>query len=398
MSSQETTFAEIHLCSDELSAGPWIFARQIDERGEPPQNGAVVEVFDASGRFVGHGLFNLASDIRVRLLSRGRRKALARPREFLLARIKSADRIRRRLLRLEEVSNAYRVVHAEGDDLPGLIVDRLGRYLVCEHHALGFWQLREEVEWALRQLYPKLEVVHRVPRPAARAEDFDPAVMEELEARELPETEIVEHRLRYPVRPGFGHKTGWFCDQRENRALVGGLAAGREVWDICCNAGGFSLHAKRAGAHRVVGVDLDEVVLERAEAGARLNDLEVEFHHVDGFNYLRGAREAGQQADVVVLDPHKLVPGKRELENGLRKYSDFNTLALECVRPGGVLATFSCSGAVSEPAFIGMLFASARRARREVRLLAQVGAGPDHPQRPEFNRSRYLKGALLAVD
>ena len=398
MSKQESTLQQVHLRTDELSPGPWVFGRQIDEVGQPPEPGALVEVLDATGRFVGHGLFNLASDIRVRMLSRGRRKDLDRPREFLLGRLKAADRLRRRTLRLEEVTNAYRVAHAEGDDLPGLIVDRLGSHLVCEYHSLGFWRLRESIEWALRQLYPKLEVVHRVPGPAARAEDFDPAVLEEQEAREAPEIEIAEHGLRYPVRPAFGHKTGWFCDQRENRKLVGALCAGREVLDLCCNAGGFSLHAKRAGARRVIGVDLDEVVLARASAAARLNDLEVEFRHFDGFHYLRGAREAGALSDVIVLDPHKLVPGKRELEGGLRKYSDFNTLALECVRPGGLLATFSCSGAVSEPAFIGMLFQSARRAGRTVKLLAQLGAGPDHPQRPEFNRSRYLKGAILAVD
>jgi len=398
MAAAESTRAQVRLGTDDLSSGPWVFARQVAEVGAAVEPGDLVEVLDASDRFVGHGLYNPASDIRLRMLSRGRRKALDRPREFLLARLKSADRLRRRLLRLEAVGDTYRVAHAEGDDLPGLIVDRLAGHLVCEHHALGFWRLREEVAWALGQLYPQLEVVHRVPRSAARAEGFDPAVLEQQERAEYPAIEIREHGLRYPVRPAFGHKTGWFCDQRENRVLVAGFAGGREVLDLCCNAGGFALQAKRAGARRVIGVDLDEVVLERAAEAARLNELDVEFHHIDAFHYLRGARETDRRFDVVVLDPHKLVAAKRDLEAGLRKYSDFNTLALECVRRGGLLATFSCSGPVSESAFIGMVFQAARRAGREIRLLAQLGAGPDHPQRPEFQRSRYLKGALLAVD
>jgi len=384
--------------SDELSPGPWVFARQVESAPAELENGALVEVLDASGRFVGHALYNGASDIRLRMLSRGRRSELDKPRAFLLKRLKSADDLRRRLLRLPEVSDAYRIAHAEGDDLPGLIVDRLGTALVCEHHALGFWRLRQDVEWALRELYPGLEVVHRVPGTAAKAEGFTP----DEPPRDLGEIEIVEHALRYPVRPGggaqAGHKTGWFCDQRENRVRVAQLARGRDVLDLCCNAGGFALQAARAGARSVVGVDLDEVVLERAREAARLNRLDVRFVHADAFPYLRELETRGEKHGLVVVDPHKLIVSREQMELGLRKYHDLNTLALGCVRPGGVLASFSCSGLLQESAFMGMLFGAARRAGRGIRLLEALAAGPDHPQRPDFSRSRYLKGALLAVD
>lgn len=387
----------VSLDSDEdVATGPWIFARQVRDFLARPIDGSIVEVLDRSGRFLGHGLYNSASDIRIRMLSRGRRTDLDKPRQLLLKRLKSADDLRRKWLRLPDVTDAYRIAHAEGDDLPGLIVDRLAGVIVCEHHSLGFHRLREDVEWALKQLYPDATVVHRVPPNAARAEGFQP----DEDPRDPGEVEVVEHGIRHRVRPVGGHKTGFFCDQRDNRRLVASFASGRDVLDLCCNQGGFALAAKKHGAKRVRGVDLDEVVLERAEESARRNQLDVAFVHADAFPFLRyeRTRPEGERAHLVVVDPHKLIAGRGAMEDGLRKYHDLNALALECVRPGGMVASFSCSGLLTEPAFIGMLFQSARRAGRSVRLLQQLGAAPDHPQRPDFARSRYLKGALLHVE
>jgi 23S rRNA (cytosine1962-C5)-methyltransferase len=385
---------EVQLETDLLSRGPWIYARQVAPCAAPPPDGALVEILDASRRFVGHGLYNGASDIRVRVLARGKKSELQSPRDFLLRRLAAADRLRRRALRVHESSDAYRISHAEGDDLPGLVVDRLGPALVCEHHALGFWRLRAEVESALGELYPGFPVVHRVPKGAMRSEGFEP----EEPPRDVGEVEIEEHGLSYPVRPGGGHKTGWFCDQRDNRLRVASFARGQDVLDVCCNAGGFALQAARAGARRVRAVDLDEVALERARRAGARNGHEVEWIHADGFDLLRAVRTERERPGLVVLDPHKIVKGKAGLEQGLAVYLDWNTLALECARPGGLVATFSCSGAVDLPAFLGLVFQAARRAGRGVRLLETLGAAPDHPLRPDFARSRYLKGALLAVD
>jgi 23S rRNA (cytosine1962-C5)-methyltransferase len=330
----------------------------------------------------------------VRVLSRGKKSDMRGPRDFLLKRLSAADRIRKKLLKLPDVTDAYRIAHAEGDDLSGLIVDRLGSVLVCEHHALGFWRLRDEIEWALGELYPGFPVVHRVPNSVRKAEGFVP----ESEPADVGVAMIRENEIAIPVRPGVGHKTGYFCDQRDNRMKVAALARGADVLDLCCNSGGFALQAKRLGARTVRGVDLDEVVLAQAREAASINDLEVEFVHADAFDVLRSVRDSRERPSVVILDPHKLIQGRARTEEGLRRYSDFNTLALECVRPGGLVATFSCSGALELSTFLGMVFQSARRAQREIRLLETLGAGPDHPQRPDFSRSRYLKGALLAVD
>ncbi len=384
----------IELESDYLPSGPWIYGRQVlrpEERVEP---GALVDVLDPSRRFVGTALYNPASDIRLRVLSRGRKSDLDRPKEWLQRTLASADRLRTKLLDLPAHTNAYRVAHAEGDDLPGLIVDRLGDVLVAEYHALGFWRLRGEIEWALESLYPKAVVVHRVPNGVCTVEDFEP----EEAPLEVDEVKITEHGVHFALLPGRGHKTGFFCDQRDNRRKVASYCEGADVLDLCCNIGGFALHAAAAGARGVRAVDIDEVVLERAETSAALNRARPEYIQADVFPFCRDEIARGRKSRVVILDPHKIIPGKRMIDEGLKKYGDMNALALECVRPGGLFATFSCSGALDLENFVGMVFRAARRAERGIRLLEVLGAGPDHPQRPEFQRSRYLKGLLLAVD
>lgn len=384
----------VELESDYLSSGPWIFGRQVLRPEVHIEAGSLVDVADASGRHVGTALYNPASDIRLRVLSRGKKSELDRPKEWLQRTLAAADRVRCKLLGLSSFTNAYRVAHAEGDDLPGLVVDRMGDVLVAEYHALGFWRLRAEVEWALESLYPEAVVVHRVPMNVRKVEDFEP----EEEPLDVGEVEINEHGVRFALLPGRGHKTGFFCDQRDNRRKVASYCQDADVLDLCCNIGGFSLHAAKAGARSVRSVDLDEVVLERAHASAQLNGFDTELIHADVFPFCRDELAKGRQHRVVILDPHKIIPGKRMIEEGLKKYGDMNALALGCVRPGGLFATFSCSGALDLESFVGMVFRAARRAERGIRVLEVLGAGPDHPQRPEFPRSRYLKGLLIAVD
>jgi 23S rRNA (cytosine1962-C5)-methyltransferase len=388
------TRPQIELDSDDFGRGPWIYGRQVRQPEEEVEPGSLVEIVDASGRFIGHGLYNPMSDIRLRVLSRGKKTELDSPRRFLLQRLASADRLRKKLLKLSSKTDAYRMVHAEGDDLPGLIVDRFADTIVCEYHSLGFYCMQAEVQSCLEELYPKARILHRVPLNARKMEGFEP----ESEVEDSDEVIITEHGVRFAVLPGQGHKTGFFCDQRDNRVKVASMCKDADVLDLCCNIGGFALHAKAAGARHVRAVDLDEVVLERAEASARANKFDVEFIHADMFHVCRSEIGRGSQSQVVILDPHKIVRTKRTLEDGLIKYLDMNALALGCVRPGGLLATFSCSGAVDLQEFVGTVFRASRRAERPIRVLEVLGAGPDHPQRPDFPRSRYLKGLLLSVD
>ena len=393
-------YEQVHLAVDRIPQGPWIYARLTDDMGPSgpaARDGAIVEVVDRAGRFCGHALYNSTSDIRLRMLSRGKRSDLDRPRQHLQRLIAAALRLRRRVLDLDQVTDAYRVVHAEGDDLSGLIVDKLGDALVCQYHSLGFWELREVVDSVLRELLPGHAVLHRFARTARGPEGFPESDPGE-DGDQVEPRFIHEFGVRFLVHPGASHKTGWFCDQRDNRRRVADLAAGREVLDLCCHAGGFSIPAALSGATSVTAVDLDEEPLARADRSAQENDAGVQVRHADAFDVLREVSSQRRRPGLVILDPHKLAKGTRDLEAAKVKYRDLNALGLAATAPGGLLATFSCSGALDLPAFAGLIFQAARRAEREVRLLETMGASHDHPQRPDFGRSRYLKGLLLAVD
>lgn len=392
--ARSLTFPLVHLATDDIFPGPWVYARHVMP-AENVEDGDLVEVNDAAGRFVGHALYNGRSNIMLRWLHRGRKTELRRIPEFLETKLRFADRLRRKTLRLENTTDAYRVVNAEGDGLSGLIVDRLGDTLVVEHHSLGFWRLKEEVGVALQRIYPEHRILHVVPRIARKIEDFDPE--DDDHSRERP-IKLTENGITWTLPVGAGHKTGWFCDQRESRLQIAQLCRGRRVLDLCTNLGGFALQAARAGARSVEAVDLDETVLEHADAAARANSLDVQFVHADIFNRLRDAQDRNETWDVVILDPHKIVASKAGLEHGRTTYQDMNSMAMSRVTPGGLMATFSCSGAVDRGMFFGWVFGSARRAERDLRLLASMEAAPDHPQDPDHPRSTYLKGALLAVD
>ena len=327
-------YEQVHLAVERMPPGPWVYARLTDDYGpEGPaaRDGSIVEVIDRAGRFCGHALYNSTSDIRLRMLSRGRRSDLDRPRQHIQRLIAAALRLRRRVLGLDNVTDAYRIVHAEGDDLSGLIVDKLGDALVCQYHSLGFWELREMVGSILQELLPGHAVLHRFARTARGAEGF-------------PESD--------PGRDG---------DEVEPRYI-------------------------------------HEEPLARADQAARENNANVEVRHADAFDMLREVSGGNRRPGLVILDPHKLAKGTRDLEAAKIKYRDLNSLGIAATAPGGLLATFSCSGALDLPGFAGLIFQAARRAERDVRLLETMGASHDHPQRPDFGRSRYLKGLLLAVD
>jgi len=390
----------VPLLSDRPPRGPWVYARQVGRPEHPVDAGALVEVVDDQDRFIGHAHYNPASDIRLRMLWQGKRSELAHPRGFLERRLAVADRLRRKVLRLERTTDAYRVVHAEGDGLSGLIVDRLGDVLVCEHHALGFWHWRADLTEVLQTLYEGATIVHRMPDRAARREGLERVPAPEVIGHLPDEARVHEHGLTFAVRPRDGHKTGFFCDQRDARLRLRDLAAGRRVADLCCNGGGFALNAAAGGARSIEAVDLDETVLDDAARSAELSasaftGASPQFVHADAFDWLRGTRGG---YGLVILDPPKWALGKQEVEAASRRYVDLNALGIAAAGKDGLVATYSCSGAVDLPTFLGFVFAAARRAERRIQLLETSGAGADHPQDPDFARSRYLKGALLRVE
>jgi 23S rRNA (cytosine1962-C5)-methyltransferase len=210
---------------------------------------------------------------------------------------------------------------------------------------------------------------------------------------------ITEHGVRFRAAPGTKHKTGFFADQRDNRLWLSGLVGGKRVLDLCCNSGGFAIHAATRGdAAEVVGVDLDEEILGIAEGNAKLNRTRVRFVQADIFPWLREAQARANLFDVVVLDPAKMTRDREQVIPALKKYLDMNKLALGVVKPGGLFLTCSCTGLVSEEQFLDMLRRAAFYAGRSVQVLKVTGAGPDHPFYAHVPESRYLKAVFCRVD
>ena len=306
--------------------------------------------------------------------------------------ISAAVRLRRDELGLDAVSDAWRVVHSEGDGLSGLVVDRYGDLLVVEFFSAGMFRHREWIYDALRAEFPGCRFYSFADEHVQKQESFDFRGSEP-----VPPAVITEHGIRFRADPAGAHKTGFFADQRENREWLSHRVAGRRVLDLCCNTGGFGVYAAVRGASEVVGIDIDEAVLDIARGNAKLNDARVRFIQADIFPWLREAAINGEQFDVVVLDPAKMTRDREQVIPALKKYLDMNKLALGVLKPGGLLATFSCTGLVSEEQFLDMLRRAAFYAGRTVQVLKVSGAGADHPYLAHVQESRYLKAVFCRV-
>jgi 23S rRNA (cytosine1962-C5)-methyltransferase len=374
-----------------LDAGQPVAWRKMVRDADPGTgNGECVAVEDARGKVVGRGFFNRKSEMAVRLLERGDGPDL--DEAWLRGRLSACLALRVRTLGLEPVTDAYRLVNAEGDGLPGLVVDRYGAVVAVEVLALGWYRRAVEIKDALREMLRPEAVVVRSDADIEKAEGF--RVLGDAPAASV---EIREHGVKFLVDPARGHKTGFFLDQRDQRAKCAARARGRRVLDLFCYSGGFSLNAARGGATSVLGVDLDEAAVAQAKDNAARNGSprKLDFQHADAFDALRAAKQGAH--DLVVCDPPKFARGAGELEGALHKYEDLNALAFEKVARGGLVLTCSCSGLVTEADFLRVLQRAALRAGREVRVLEISGASPDHPWPLAWQRTRYLKAVWCSV-
>jgi 23S rRNA (cytosine1962-C5)-methyltransferase len=353
--------------------------------------GSVVDIRDKTGQWVGRGFYNGHSRIALRVLTANPDEPV--DADFFARRLRDAIAFRRDVLKLDAVTDAYRLAHSEADGLSGLVVDRFGDTLVIEFFAAGMYRQRTVLLDVLKSHFPDAQFYWFAEQHVGKQESFD------CRSPEPPGPGVIrEHGLRFRVAPGSKHKTGFFLDQRENRRALAESCGGKRVLDLCCNTGGFAVYAKAlGGAAEVIGVDLDESAVELAKGNAKLNGAAVRFVQADLFSWLRDVIPNGERFDVVVLDPAKLTRDRESVDQALRKYCDMNRLAIQVVKPGGVFLTCSCTGLVSESDFLESVRRAAWQAGRQLQVFRIAGAGADHPFLIHIPEGRYLKAVFARV-
>jgi 23S rRNA (cytosine1962-C5)-methyltransferase len=377
---------------------PWIYSGAIAKVDGVPLPGDIVRVVDDKNAFLAYGYYNQASQISVRLLEWSENEAIND--EWWHRKLAEAIS-RRQLLAENSYTDAYRLVFGESDFLPGLIVDKYAEFLVTQFLTAGADKARHPVIAALKELANPAGIYDRSDADIRTLEGLLPTSSKLAGHEPSPFVRIKENNCLFDIDIMAGQKTGFYLDQRDSRQAVAAFAAGREILDCFCYTGGFSAYALSRGAKHITLVDSSANSLALARQNIDINDMQakpIEYIEADVFKYLRDQKNAGRKYDMVILDPPKFAPSKANLKKALSGYKDINLLALNLLRPGGILATFSCSGAVSLDTLKTVIFWAANDANRQVQIIQSLSHGIDHPILASFPESEYLKGLIcLAV-
>ena len=365
---------------------PWIYRSDVVQR--PDAEAGAVRVSDQRGKPLGTALWSPRSEISLRLIDHD----VAATLDFAWWR-RTLERVIARRAGLDAAANAYRLVHAEGDGLPSLIVDRYDRWLVVQLMSAGLERFRGEIVSALREIAQPAGILARN-EVSLRVKEGLATDVELLDGEVPAEIEVHEHGVRYLAAPWRGQKTGAFLDQRENRALVGRVARGRAL-DCFSYHGSFALHLASRAEH-VTALDASAHALTRAEENFRRNGLDNrEFIEANAFEYLKPRERERVRFDTIVLDPPAFAKTKPALEAGLRGYKEINLRAMRLLAPGGLLFTASCSYHLTKPLFLEILEAAAADSGRRMVLRELRGQPSDHPEVLTIPETGYIKGALL---
>lgn len=366
----------------------WVFSNEIERTAEGLEPGGLVEFLTSRDERLGIGFYNKQSLIAGRLLDRRESTLDA---AFFTGRLQHALNLRQRNFS----DNAFRWVHGESDDLPGLVIDRYGDVCVIESFAAGMDRLLPFIIEAVKGFGPWRAIVLRNDAAARRLEHLSEEVRVVEGALDTPHWFLTDG-ISVAADPLQGQKTGFFFDQRVNRAAVAALAPGRTVLDVFCHTGGFGLWCAKAGAKQVTGIDSSAPALELAQRSAEKNGWGAlcSWQKADAFDHLTHSKET---YDIVVLDPPRFAPTKKNLPEAIKAYVRLNTLGLKRVTGGGFLATASCSQHVSRDDFRQIVARAAHESNRKVKIVYQGGPGPDHPVRPSMPETDYLKFAILYV-
>ena len=377
---------------------PWIFSGAIDSVKDVNSNGETVDIISGDGKFLGYGSYSSHSQISVRVLSFNPDEKINL--DFFQKRIKNAAEFRKQII-TDKTTNAFRVVNAESDLLPGLVVDKYGDYLVCQFLSAGaeFW--KKEIVEILVSLFNPTGIFERSDVEVREKEGLLPSkgVLFGKEPDEL--LEIIENGNKFFVDVNLGHKTGFYLDQRDNRKILEQFASGKEILNCFSYTGGFSVYAVKAGASKVINVDSSAESLVLAEKNFFLNGIDsskFENTHDDVFKYLRKLRDTNRQFDVIILDPPKFAESVSQIDKAARGYKDINLLALKLLKKNGLLFTFSCSGHIVPDLFNKIIADAAADAGREVHILKYLTQSPDHTMLTSFPEGLYLKGLICKVN
>jgi 23S rRNA (cytosine1962-C5)-methyltransferase len=376
---------------------PWVFAGAVDRVRGQVADGDVVELCDHEGQTIGYGFFNSRSQIRVRLVALWFEGLVTT--ELILARVDRALELRRGVLELDEKTNAMRVIHSEGDGLPGFVADWIAGHVVIQITSLGIERFVPAiVERLVERLRPE-SVIERAARVGLEEEGL---VRQDGVRSGTPPSgpvEVIEHGVRFWCDLLSGQKTGFFCDQRDNRQAIRPLVAGRSVLDAFCYVGGFGMNAAVAGARSVHFLDSSGPAIALARRGATDNGVaeRTSFEEANVLRALDHYAKEGRRFDVVILDPPKLVHRLAELNKGLRLYFEINYKAAQVLNDGGVIVTCSCSQHVSESDFEDVLSNVAKETESRLQLIHRGGQPGDHPVMLPHVESRYLKCHVYRV-
>lgn len=374
---------------------PWVFSGAISKIEGQPEEGDLVEVYGSNGRFLAVGHYQIGS-IAVRVLSFRQREIDA---SFWEERIRIAFDIRRSLGLVDTpTNNTFRLIHGEGDSLPGLVVDMYAHTAVMQAHSVGMHHARHEIAKALKAVIGDLleNIYYKSETTLPYKADID-SENGYLLGGDVEDIAL-EKGLKFCVDWQKGQKTGFFVDQRENRSLLEKYSCGRSVLNMFCYTGGFSFYAMRGGAKVVHSVDSSAKAISLTNRNVELNFPGDERHQAfaeDAFKYLE---RMGSNYDLIILDPPAFAKHKNVLRNALQGYRKLNAIAFEKIKPGGIIFTFSCSQVVSKENFRLAVFSAAAQSGRNVRILHQLTQPADHPVNIYHPEGEYLKGLVLYVE
>ena len=392
---------------------PWVFSGAIarvildaGHKGDAPEEGELVCVQSSTSNVLGVGHWQVGS-IAVRILSFG---SDSLPADFWTSRIRAAYKVRESLGLVRKDNNTFRLVHGEGDNLPGLIVDIYADTAVVQAHSVGMHVCRKEIASAILATVPQVQNIYyksddtlpfKAPVTGEKIGWLINGQMVNDQMVNVDEFWSIENGLSFRIDWLRGQKTGFFIDQRENRALVERYAQGKDVLNMFCYTGGFSLYALRGGAKTVDSVDVSQKAIDLVNINVAKNFPKAKNHTAvaaDAFEYLSAQKSAGKTYDLIILDPPAFAKHRDAVKNALRGYQRINAKAIEMIRPGGILFTFSCSQAVDKEAFRLAVFSAAAQVGRSVRILHQLHQPQDHPINIYHPEGEYLKGLVLYVE